>query len=500
MDEFYLALSLFKRRKYEKCSEICSKLLERNQLDQAVWVLKMKALTSQVYVDDSELDEDGMADCLLEDNAIAQMPRPGTSLNTPKTSQSSHIQSFRPVTTSGRPLSGIVHPGTRSGRSSSLEQAIQAPRTAHTARPVTSASGRFIRLRTASTMTSPGGPFINLARLNLTKYASNPYVAKPLFEYIYYHENDIRMALRLAAEATQQCQFKDWWWKVQVGKCYYKLGSLRDAEKQFLSALKQQDTVECYLHLAKVYIRMDQPLTAVELYNAALEKFPGETTLLIGLARIYEALDDLLTSVNTYKFVLLNDATNVEAIACLATHHFYSDQPEVAMRFYRRLLQMGVYNSEVFANLGLCCFYAQQFDLSLTCFERALALSDSDITRAEIWYNLSHIALSIGDTTLAYQCLRLTLVMNGDHAEAYNNMAYLEHRKKHVDSAKALMQTSINMGAHLYEPLYNLSYLSEKTGDLQTSYQMAKKALQLFPNHSDSQSILNRLQEKLSKL
>lgn len=59
---------------------------------------------------------------------------------------------------------------------------------------------------------------------------------------------------------------------------------------------------------------------------------------------------------------------------------------------HRRLLQMGVYNVELFNNLGLCCFYAQQYDHVISCFERALNLS-TDENIADIWYNISHIAL-----------------------------------------------------------------------------------------------------------
>lgn len=49
-----------------------------------------------------------------------------------------------------------------------------------------------MRLGTASMLPSGEGPFINLARLNVAKYASQPNIAKALFEYIYYHENDVR--------------------------------------------------------------------------------------------------------------------------------------------------------------------------------------------------------------------------------------------------------------------------------------------------------------------
>lgn len=41
-------------------------------------------------------------------------------------------------------------------------------------------------------LTEPGGPFIQLSRLNISKYAGQPSIAKPLFEYIYYHEHDVR--------------------------------------------------------------------------------------------------------------------------------------------------------------------------------------------------------------------------------------------------------------------------------------------------------------------
>ena len=44
----------------------------------------------------------------------------------------------------------------------------------------------------ASMLSTPDGPFINLARLDMSKYATKPTLAKALFEYIFHHENDIR--------------------------------------------------------------------------------------------------------------------------------------------------------------------------------------------------------------------------------------------------------------------------------------------------------------------
>ncbi|XP_033115930.1 tetratricopeptide repeat protein 8-like [Anneissia japonica] len=500
MDPLYLAMSLYRRRKYEDCVKICSQLLEKNPYDQASWSLKTRALTAQVYVDEVDVDEEGIAEMIMDDNTIAQVARPGTSLKKPGTGQGGPSAGIRPMSQSGRPLSGFVRPGTQSGRPGTMEQAIRTPRTAHTARPVTSASGRFVRLGTASMLSTPDGPFINLARLNFSKYAARPNLAKALFEYIFHHENDVRNALELAALATEACQFKDWYWKVQLGKCYYRLGMYREAEQQFKSALKQQEMVDTYLYLCKVYVRLDQPLTAIEICKQGLEKFPGETTMLTCIARIYEGLMDMINAVKYYKDVLKYDNTHVEAIACIANHHFYSDQPEIALRFYRRLLQMGVYNSELFNNIGLCCFYAQQYDMTLSCFERAISLAPDDNSVADVWYNIGHVALGIGDTNLGYQCYRLAVSSNNDHAEAYNNLGVLELRKGRMEQARAFFQSAQSLSPHMFEPHFNFASLSDQVGDLQSSYTSAQRAVTAYSDHCDSKDLLKQLKKHFALL
>lgn len=45
----------------------------------------------------------------------------------------------------------------------------------------------------------------------------------------------------------------------------------------------------------------------------------------------------------------------------------------------------------------------------------------------------------IGDIQLAYQCFRLALASNNDHAEAYNNLGVLEMRKGHTEQVKPVL-------------------------------------------------------------
>ncbi len=52
-------------------------------------------------VDDVEADEEGIVDVVLDDNAIRQVPRPGTSLRSAVTSSGGPTQAYRPTTNSG---------------------------------------------------------------------------------------------------------------------------------------------------------------------------------------------------------------------------------------------------------------------------------------------------------------------------------------------------------------------------------------------------------------
>lgn len=174
-------------------------------------------MTEQTYVDDLEADEEGIAETLMDENRIAETARPGTSLRTPATSlaRQSTSQAIRPVTQSGRPLSGMVRPGTNA-QHSSIENALSAPRTGYSARPLTSSSGRYARLGTASMLVlqESGGVFLDVERLNVDKYAKLSTLSKSLFEFIFHNQCNVRVALNLATKSLTETEEKDWWWKV----------------------------------------------------------------------------------------------------------------------------------------------------------------------------------------------------------------------------------------------------------------------------------------------
>ncbi|KAI5711000.1 hypothetical protein M8J76_015337 [Diaphorina citri] len=486
VDSMFYAVDHFHKRNFEKCAAICTELLAKNPYDKAAWTLKMRSLTSQLSVDDLEAEEEGIADSVLDTNTIATAARPGTSLKT--AAVTAPALTSRPRTESGRPVSGVVRPGTLASRGGTLEQSLKTPRTAKSARPLTSQAARTIRLGTASMLSQPDGPFIQVSRLNLAKYARDKTVAKYLFEYLYHHENDVASAMDLAVESTKACEFRDWWWKVQLGKCYFSLGLIREAQQQFNSALNQFTDIEAFIRMIRVYIRLDQPIRAIDIGRNALDCYPNEVTIMTEMARIFEGLNNMPMSVKYYKLILKRDATCMEAIACIGVNHFYNDQPE-----------MGLYNAELFNNLALCCFYSQQYDMVVTCFERALSLALNE-NAADVWYNISHVAIGISDTRLAIQCLHLALSIDSSHGLSQNNLAVLEAREGHIERASTYLQAAAASSPYLYETHYNQAVISNLAGDLQDSYNIVKKSLDLHPGHSYSWDILRKLEQYFSYL
>eukprot|EP01032_Pedospumella_encystans_P010280 gene10280-12032_t len=495
IDPLWHALSKLRRGKYEECIAICDEMLANNPHDQAAWMAKCRAVTKQNYIDDIELDEEGVAEMLLDENALASMPRPGTSLSAPQTSSrtGSYDPVVRPVSSSGRPVTGFSRPSSSRPMSGTgnVRDALQSSRRSGTARPMTTL-GREVRLGTASL--SGTGALVDVEKLNVKKYASKTGIAMVLTDYLIYVEHNVRKALEICSEATKENDFKSWWWKARLGKCYFKLGLFRDAEQQMRSSLKIQPVINTYLDLCNVYLRLDVPNTALDLLLEASEKFTCEPRLLLGLARIYDMLNDPETAITYYKKVLVLDASSVEAIACLGAHFFYSDQPEMAIRYYRRLLQMGVNNTEVWNNVGLCCFYSSQYDMALGCFDRALSLAD-DEAMADVWYNIGHVGISLGDLGLAYQAFKVAVSVDPTHGEALNNIAVLEMRRQKFEVAKSCLSTSCEVAPHIFEPLYNSALMSYRMGDFQDSYTLATKALKLHPHHVDSKELQAMLQK-----
>ena len=200
VDPLWMAMSLSRRRKYKASISLCESIVEENGPDVAALYLKTRCLTNQSYIDPELMEEEGIADMLMDENAVAAVPRPGTSLTKSKPVD----QSVRPVSSSGRPLTGFSRP------SSSLPAGMRRMDTAlkpGSSRPSTTL-GRQVRMATASLQVA--GNAIDTKRLNMQSIARRPPLALAIIDQLIYVDVDPRRALELGAECTKAAAYTDW--------------------------------------------------------------------------------------------------------------------------------------------------------------------------------------------------------------------------------------------------------------------------------------------------
>ncbi|EGT33355.1 hypothetical protein CAEBREN_26405 [Caenorhabditis brenneri] len=453
---FLKACRLFRENRLSEAEAVCTNLLRKNPLDQATWALKLQCLSDSTYIDELENEDMGLAETFLDQNVIAKSARPGTSFARPKTTAKGVNPILRPTTNAGRPLSGVVRPQS-SFKSGSMDQAVRTARTAKTARAVSSTSARNMRLGTASMAAGADGEFVNLARLNIEKYAADPQVNRQLFEYVFYYVNDMRVAHQIAGAASKSAGFEDYYWKNQL-----------------------------------TYNRVDQPMAALKTYMAGLDVFPEDVTMLTGMARVQEALGEFDVSVALYNRVLDAQANNIEAIACVATTYYYGGKPEIALRYYRRILQMGCSSAELFMNIGLCCLAAQQFDFALSSIMRAQSTLTDDVA-ADIWFNIGQVMLEVGDLPAASRSYRIALTHDPDHSESLVNLGILRYRDGNIDEARSLYAAAVAKNPLMFEGNYNLGLVCFTQGKYHDCRRLMERALEVFPDHEHCKKILSSI-------
>ncbi len=99
LDPLWFAISKLRRGKYEDCVTICNSVLSTNPGDQvchlssffffidfslfdanclksqAIWVVKCNTVIKQNFLDDLDLDGESVAEMILDENALTNIPR-----------------------------------------------------------------------------------------------------------------------------------------------------------------------------------------------------------------------------------------------------------------------------------------------------------------------------------------------------------------------------------------------------------------------------------------
>ncbi len=189
MDKFTLAMSRFKRNRFDECIKLCDEILKENEADLFTQVLKTHAIRRKNYVDDLELDDEGLGDKILDDHKISNQARPGTSIQRPGSRGIN--QGIRPMSSSGRPVTGFARPSSRSQNTSDKNNVHGLNRGATSNRAITS-GGRNLRLATASLQSLNSSLSLNIADINVKSIVKKKSLCRAVVDFHYYVEKNFK--------------------------------------------------------------------------------------------------------------------------------------------------------------------------------------------------------------------------------------------------------------------------------------------------------------------
>ena len=73
----------------------------------------------------------------------------------------------------------------------------------------------------------------------------------------------------------------------------------------------------------------------------------------------------------------------------------------------------------------------------------------------------------------------------------------LELRRGNVEAARANFQAAQTHAPQMYEPFYNGALLAYNLGEFQEAFELAQKARDAFPDHTDTLELLGQLNKQL---
>jgi tetratricopeptide repeat protein 8 len=179
MDKFTLAMSRFKRNKFEECIILCDELTKLNEKDLAAQLLKTHAIRRKNHIDDLEIDDEGLGDKLLDEHKISNQAKPGTSFSGSKGVN----QAVRPMSSSGRPLSGVVRPNSRAQNQDNKSSSNNRMQTSSNNRMITS-GGRNVRIATATLQNINSSSPLNINDINVKNLVKKRSLAKVFLYFL----------------------------------------------------------------------------------------------------------------------------------------------------------------------------------------------------------------------------------------------------------------------------------------------------------------------------
>ncbi|KAA0211824.1 MAG: tetratricopeptide repeat protein [Ignavibacteriaceae bacterium] len=301
------------------------------------------------------------------------------------------------------------------------------------------------------------------------------------------------------------------------GKALFETGSLKEAEKYFNIALKDDDSgVEALKGLGDIYSEQKNYDKANTYYEKALKEDEENVSVLLSQGINYSRSGDVEKAVFILTRAMSLDDKNPAVFVALGNAYYFGQALPAAIENYKKALQLSNNKSAAaYYGLGNVYFRQRKFDDALTSFQesikidenfaesyfmigRILFLSEQYASAAEAFKKYSQLKpgtqtgnsyfartkYALGDLQEAERLLNEVLKVDPNNALAFKYLGYIEIDKKNYDKALEYF-SKVSEDNFETEDYIKLAKIYSEKGDQTKAFQLMDEAKKRDPENPD---------------
>lgn len=188
--------------------------------------------------------------------------------------------------------------------------------------------------------------------------------------------------------------------QIRIGVILAEQGELRKARAQLhgIRVSNQQEAVRVFRSEADILVRSDRLVDAMDVYESALEEYPGNSDLLYARAMLAEKLDMIELLEKDLREILSREPNNVDALNALGyTLADRTDRYEEALELIKQAYELRPDDHYIVDSMGWIMYRLGRYDEALKLLRRALELNNDP----EVAAHLGEVLWVMGDKAAA---------------------------------------------------------------------------------------------------
>ena len=223
---------------------------------------------------------------------------------------------------------------------------------------------------------------------------------------------------------------------------YESKGNIAKSASYYRGYLKKKpESFEVWLKTAGLFAALKRYNTAESLFVEMEQRFGQTPELLNGIGLIKLAKGDTALAINSFKMSAVLDTTFEEGIRNLARIYLQQGNWEQAIRYYEKLHGGSVSSNSFGKTLALLYYYSKKYAKAWSFISQLLDERRDD-PELHFYGGLALAALDSSDRARA--AFEKVLALNGDSADAWQQLCFLAIKEKDYDRAMSIADSFKN--------------------------------------------------------